>query len=375
MDWLRRLAVGFLSLVLFFSLIGGAQAVSANIAFRHPDNIESWLDQSKFYDHFIDNALDQAQKSVDANSSLSISFKDAQVRDAAKKTFTPDVLKKISHQVLTANYAWLDGSVPTPTFSIDLTQQKQQFADEVGKTTQTYLAGLPVCTTAQLQQLQNELTSIDPFALPCRPPMVTPQLEASLVTQELNNSKAFLDVPVITANSSQLNPNNASVPYYQRFSKAPRLYQLETKLPWMYGVLALISLLGIIALARTRRRGARLIGFVMVVSGLFLIAIKLVADKVVNRVAEHVFNQANIGPLQESLTDFMRFVEHQIVKVDFLFGIAFLVIGVVLAAVFFKSGAGKQNTPSATSPQEPQAPEQTNQPTYQQPPKRPRLIQ
>ncbi|MDB5164888.1 MAG: hypothetical protein JWL89_514 [Candidatus Saccharibacteria bacterium] len=370
---LRKLAVGILSLLLLVSLVGGAQAVSTNMALRHPDKIEGWLDQSKFYDHFIDNALEQAQKSSTTISSTKVTFSDPAIKAAAKSAFTPTMLKQDIGTVLHGNYAWLEGKTPTPEFSVDLTEAKQNFATEAGKSVETYLTGLPVCSVAQLQQLQNELANIDPFALPCRPPNIVPATEAAQVTQQLNSSDDFLNTAVITANSSQLRPNEQSQPYYQKLSKAPQLYQLGTKLPWIYALLALVSLFGIVALASRRKNGVRRVGTVFIISGVLLIAVKLIGDHALSQVEKRAFNQTSSGPLQQSLTDFLHLVEQQIVKVDLWFGIAFLVIGAILlgAALIYRGGPRTPKTPAAGTPQEAPQP----RPVQPGPPKRPRLIQ
>lgn len=388
MVWVRKGVVHLLSLVLLISLVYGAFAVSANLNLTHPDKLETWLNQSNVYGSLVTNALKDAQKSASNDVGAGrVSLSDPAVEQAVQSVFSPGLLQQYTDTFLKANYAWLDGKTAAPDFTIDLTSAKQQLAQQIGQAAQTRVAGLPACSAAQLAQLQTTLNT-DPLSIACRPPSLTPQTAAQQATAQITSSRDFLNHPIITA--SQINPNGGkqSQPYYQKFSSAPKVYRLARKLPWIFGGLSLLSILGIIFIAPRRRKGVRRVGIVLAIAGFLLVATKFVADSAFNRLEKKLFANTNISQLQQSLTTFLHRLETQLVKVDLWSGIACLALAVAVCATLWftrqKSGKIKSGGPQPPGAKDDtQAGEPAGQedrpplPVFKQPerPKRPRLIQ
>ncbi len=378
----RKIVVLLLSLVLLVSLLGVAFSTSSDMAFSHPDKLESWLSQSKLYDHFVATVADETQKSASGGSQPGAAPTDnAAITQAIQAAFTPQLLQGYVKTFLNGNYAWLEGKTATPAYTIDLTAAKQSFAENIGKYIETRLASLPVCSSAQLAQLPAGQNT-DYLTIACRPPTLSPQAAAAQAVQQLNSGDSLLSNPVVTANSisPKGNNNQGHQPYYQKFSAAPKLYRLGLKLPWIFGGLALLSTLGIVFIASRKRKGIKYLGVVLLVAGFILVAVKFMADVAFNQVEKRVFNNATVGQLQQSLTDFLHRVEAQLVKVDFWFGIAFLVLALVLIGILWFT---RQKSGAAAKPVDgdgmgtPQAGDTPPFPELKQPPKpkRPRLIQ
>jgi hypothetical protein len=345
MIWLRKGLVHLLSLFLLVALIGGALATSAELSLTHPAKLENWLSQSNLYDHFVSNAIDQSQKST-GNQSGSVSLGDTVVKQAAESAFSTQLLQKDVNTFLDSNYAWLQGKTSTPNFTIDLSGAKQNFANAVGQYVTTYSANLPVCSSAQLAKDQN----IDPLAAVCLPQGVNAQAAGAQVTQQLTSSSGFLSNPVITASSINPNQNSHSQPYYQRVSQLPKIYRLATKLPLALGGLAVLITLAIVFIAPRKRKGVRRVAAVLVVSGIVLVVIKFAADYAVKKVEHQVFNNANIGQLQQSLTNFAQRVESSLVKTDMIFGIAFIAAALIIFGILIKTRQPGGSKNSVTLP-------------------------
>jgi hypothetical protein len=164
----------------------------------------------------------------------------------------------------------------------------------------------------------------------CRPAALSPAAANAQVTQEINASSGFLSQPIITAQTINPKSSNGSQPYYVKLAKAPRIYRLAQKLPLALGVLALLTTLGIILVAPARRKGVRRVGAVLFAAGIILVASGFAADATFNQAEKRIFNDSGIGQIQQSLVDFARRVQHQIVGVDSYFGIAFLIIAVAI---------------------------------------------
>lgn len=374
MSWLRKGFVHLLSVLLLIALVGGALAASVDRDLSHPYKVKSWLSQSRLYDHFLANIITEAKQSAgDKEQSGSVSLSDSAVQQAAQSAFPPQLLEQSVNTFLDSNYAWLDGQSGTPNFTIDLTSAKLSFALQVGQYVRSYSSGLPVCTVAQLVEMQTQV--IDPLSATCRPPNTTPEALGAQTTRQIATSSDFLSDPVITA--STLNPKAASgqdQPYYQKLSHLPQAYRLATKLPWILGGLAVISSLGIIYIAPRKRWGLRRIGIILTEAGIILVAIKFIADFVFKKLEHRVFNSASIGQLQQSLTDFAHRVETSLVKTDLLIGILFLVLALAIFGSLFKTRHGSPGTGSSSS--NPPLDESSDTPqTTPKPSHRPRLVQ
>ncbi len=369
MIWVRKTLAYLLSLILLLALVAGVFAGGVTTAFAHPDKVKAWLSQSKVYDHFVSEVIQQSQKSIgSSDQSNSVSLSDATVQQAAADAFSPALLQDSVNKFLDGNYAWLQGKTAKPEFIIDLTQAKQGFASQVGQYVQVRFSKLPICAPAQLAQLQN----VDPLAAPCRPANLTAEAEGSLVTQQLAHSGDFLSNPVITADTLSPKGKEQSQPYYQKLSFAPKAYRWATKTPLILGALALLTALAVFFLL-PRRKGLRRIAVVLVEAGIILVAAKFVADQVLKRIETKVFNTSNVGQLQQSLTDFAHRVETALTKFDLWFGIAFLVVAALIIMFLLVTGQRQPKVPPigpATNP-EPAEPAATDASTPQASPQSP----
>jgi len=385
MVWVRKGAIHVLALVLLVSLLGLAFSASARLNLTHPGKLEGWLKQSGFYTSFVNDRLHSAQQSASNDQGAGrVSLSDPEVTQAVHEVFSAQFLEPYVNTFLTSNYAWLEGKTATPAFKIDLTGAKQKLADQIGQTVQTRVAGLPVCSDAQLAQLQSTLQT-DPLAIPCRPPTLTAQTAATQVVAQISGSSDFLSNPVLTAGTLNPNKGQQGQPYYQKLSQLPKFYRLSLKLPWIFGILAVLSAVGILFISFSRRRGLRRIGWMLLVAGVLLVAVKLVSDTIFNHLQNKVFSNSNLGQLQHALTDFLHRIEAQLVKTDLWFGIAFLVLAaLILGTLWFRrerpqkrpsSDQGGRLPPESTT--DTAAGERPPLPTLKPParPKRPRLIQ
>jgi DNA-binding protein Fis len=383
MSWWRKSLVHFLSLLLFLSLIGGAYATSANIAFRHPDKVKVWLKQSNIYGHFVANTITQGQKSAGDQQTGTVSLSDSAVQQAAQNAFSSQMIEQNVDKFLDANYNWLAGKTDKPVFTIDLSQAKQTFADQVAQYTQTRLAALPVCTPTQLTQIQASSQAIDPLSISCRPSYLTPEASAAQVKQQIEQSSDFLSNPEVNADNFAAAQGKTGEPYYKKLSSAPTLYKLDGFLPWLSALLAALAAFGVIMLAATKRRGLRKVAISFGLAGLVLVAGKFIADAAFHRAEKQIFNNSSVGQLQQSLTDFFHRAESQLVRVDLYFGVVFLALAV--AVLIYLITSRSQSPKSAADPtpaeshQDPapvqSAPQSPVEPASPPKPKSPRLIQ
>lgn len=345
MNGLRKGLVFILVPLLLFALIGAAVSTSSNINLKNPDKIQGWLKDSKLYDHFVSNATEQAAKSTGNNgdSSGSVSLNDEAVKKAAEAAFSSEQIEQYVNTFIDSNYAWLQGKTDKPEYKIDLAKAKLTFAQKVGQYATTYTAGLPVCPADQ----QAKAEASDPLTATCRPSNVTPEQVGTRVTQEISTGD-FLRNPVITADT--INPdNNASAqPYYKKLSRLPQLYSLGVNLPYIFTGVSLTSVLGLIFLSATRRGGFKKTAWIFAIAGAILVTAKFSSDIAFNQLEQRAFNNSSIGQLQQSLTTFAHSIQSAFTQTEMLFGIAYLLLALIIMIVLLATRNRQQKADEAT---------------------------
>jgi hypothetical protein len=330
MKWARRIFVFLFSIVLLASLVSIALATSAQVGLAHPSKIEGWLDQSNLYSSLSTTIANKAQNSIENNVSGGVSISKTLVQQAAQSAFPQSLLKQSVQTFINSNYEWLEGKSTTPNFTIDLSGAKQAFATQVAEASVVaHLTGLPTCTAAQTLQLENA----NPLLLSCLPAGISPQLEASQVSQQVVNDSSFLSKPVITASTVSTKGLNGGEPYYKKLSALPKSYQLAKKLPWILGIISILSILIIVFCSRSKRIGIRFIGIILLISGLLLVADKFLTDFAFNKLKDRAFNSVGSSQIQQSLTSFVHFIEKELVKIDLWFGLGYVALAVVLIGI------------------------------------------
>lgn len=352
MLWIRKGFGLLLSTLLLVVLLGIVGATTLTTYLSKPDHIESWLQSSNLYGHFVDGVIQQSKQSTGGQDSSTVSLSDTAVQEAAHSAFSTDVIQKDVNTFLDANYDWISGKTAAPEFTIDLTAQKQQFANQVGQYVTSYLKNLPVCTAAQQAQITNP--NQDPLSLTCRPSIIDPQAEGTQITGQLATSGDFLSSPKITQDSITAQ-GQGGVSYYSKLSFLPKVYRLAIKLPLILTAFAALLSLGVFLIAPRKRAGVRRIGVVFLVAGIVLLFEKLVADSLVKHVnldKLHLFNsgtQQTSGPLQQSLTTFVQHAESALTKFDLYFGLGFVVFGLaVIIALIIKGRRGGSSKSAGT---------------------------
>jgi hypothetical protein len=353
MNWARKSLVNILWVLLVLSLLGVGLSASANLSLSHPQKVENWLNQSNLYGNFVSNTIAQAERAAGSTATqTSITLGGTAVQEAASSTFTTSLFQKDVSTFLNSNYSWLNGKTSKPNFTINLLSIKQRFAGQVANYVQAHIASLPVCTTEQL--LKISANNIDPLNATCRPSSLNAQAEASLVAQNIENSKAFLSTPVLTADNIRNTGSNRQ-PYYKRFSEAPTIYKLVVKSPWIYAVAVIISALGVIFLAIKKRFGLRRVGVALVLAGAILIATRFIDNLIVKKLDIRVLNKVGDKQVQQAIKNSLKLAVHHLAQTDLWFGAAFLLLAVVIFLLLLltshkvKPNTKVQEPPSNTS--------------------------
>lgn len=348
MNGLRKGLVFILCPLLFVTLLLAAASLSANLNLRDPAQIESWLVQSKVYDHFVTNVAKVSVSQLgDNNSNGSVSISDTAVQNAAESAWSSEQIQQYVKTILDGNYAWLEGKTPKPVFVVDLSGSKTTFAQKVGQYVTAYSANLPVCTAAQEAQAKQS----DPLTATCRPSNKTPEQLGAEVTKNLESGD-FLNTAVITADSVDANDQTqAQQPYYKKLQHLPRIYQLSVYTPYVMAVLSLIYILGLIFLSSTRRGGFKKTAWVLTIAGAVLVIGKFTADIAFNQfVKSAFFHNAQIGELKVGITAFARLVQQSVSNTEMYIGIGYLVVAIIIFVALMSSRNRGNKKPKQVKP-------------------------
>ncbi len=343
MKWVRLFFAYLFCVILLISLINVAFSTSEHVALTNQTKIENWIIQSRFYPNLQKTIIKQAKAAIPNDVSGGSSISSSIIENAGQTAFTQEVFQHAVHEFVSSNYAWLQGNTSTPNFKIDLSTSKLAFADKIAQiAVEDHLKSLSACTASQSAQLQ----TANPLLLSCKPSNLDPVTAASQIKIEIANNNSYLSNPVITANTISAKGSNGGELYYIKFSKAPKVYQTVNKLPLVLGVVSLLSMLLVLFISRTRRIGIKRIGIVLLLSGLLLVSDKFVSDALFNRYKDQAFNGLNNGLIQSSATNFVHYIESELVKIDLWFGLAYIAIAVFILVIIFstrnKESAGKK---------------------------------
>jgi hypothetical protein len=180
---------------------------------------------------------------------------------------------------------------------------------------------------------------------------LTPEAAQALVTEQVSTASTYLANPVITPDN--INPDNAASnqPYYDKVSWAPDVYQTTLKLPYVLAVLSVLFALGVVFVSRSRRKGLRLVGIVLLIAGTSLVVVKFIANALFRHAETRVFNDSTVGQLQRALTDFAHRVETSVVRTELWFGIAFLLMAAVIFGILAGTRKSGEPKPRAELPE------------------------
>jgi hypothetical protein len=336
MSLVRRGVFFLISLLLLAGLVGFAYAISNQLTLSQPERVEKTLAESKFYDSFAANIIKQAEdSSIGGVGQSGIPFSDPLIQEAAKQSLNAEYLQSQGKILIDNNYQWLRGEKQQPDFRLDLTPAREDFARIAGQALTSKLQSLPACGG---QQPANS----SPTALACLPQGTDPKTVGNNLTNELRENSTFLNNPLITPTSLNPADSSTSQPYYEKFAGLPAAYQLSLKMPYIFGGLTALALLALYLIAAPKRRFVRRLAAVLTTAGVFLVLNKIITDLVFNRIREQTFQNGGIGALEQSVLDFIHRITDELARIDLYFGIAYLVLAIILFIALRRSRGSRK---------------------------------
>ncbi len=262
---MKSFARGACSVLLKITLFSAAITAALVAVIGTPGTIKKSIDDSKLYSSVIDTAFSETQDKLETEGQQAVSIAAPELKQAAETSFTPDVLKSSSEQVIDSVYVWLNSDTKLPDFHVDLSAQKAQFIAAAGTAAEQHFNTLPVCSRDQLKSLNAE---DDVFSLPCRPPSLTAVAARDQVVADLNKSD-FLKDPVLSADTLT-NKVTGQNPFQEARAVQDKFKLLKLMPEILLGISALLGI-GVFVLSITRRKGLKSLGITFLTTGIFVL--------------------------------------------------------------------------------------------------------
>ncbi len=303
-----------LSLTIFFMTIGNRQ------------RLFGWLDRAGTYGAVVNFASERITADTsDANKEVVQTI----LINSGKQVFTPEFLRPTAMSFFNGVYDWLEKGLDKPNFNIDLTAQKNAFADAVAAGVKQQVIVKPVCPAKTVAPTQYE----DLLSATCRPSDAQVDTMIKQARADIGNSEDFLGSPNITADSISSNKDGKSI--FENLSQLPKSYRLAHTLMYVFwGVVALDVVLLAFAIKDKRKmmRGFMWRGFL--VGGGMLLSGFLVYNSAGYFTSERLKFTGDQRDIYEILTrPLISVITQDFGRLSIYFGIPIFAIGVVLAII------------------------------------------
>lgn len=273
MNGLRKFGLWLSALVIGPALLIAVVAFSVTRTLGNPAYVKQTFAEVKVYQALGNFLQAEAEKSAGSDNPT--------VQKALAKTATTERLQTISEQAVDQAYAVLNGDIHATDFSVDITEFKQAFLQNLDNDLTKQLAELPACSFA------NPPTSTDILASSCLPTgadidKIVAQAKQQTVSENELLQAGAVDLTNISNPQAQAALNGQttaadSAQISEQFQQLADVYQQsKLVLPIAAGV-GVISALGVVLLSQSRLRGGRRLGVLLLGNGLVLVVLSFVA--------------------------------------------------------------------------------------------------
>lgn len=370
MNILRKMAVSLCALILLLSLLGLAWSHVAAATILKRDTIKSWLEEADFYNTITDVVLQTANKDVEQQGEGGIPIDDPEVKKIVAEAFPPTYLQGTIEKALDGTYSWLEGDTAKPEFVIDLNDAKTRLAEGLSNYAFNRATDLPACSQEQMQAMAESGEDVELLNVECLPAGTDVNAAAATLRNELLNNEEFLEKTTYTGDDLQVTDNGQEVTLDNSpsFKRAQTAYKIASYAPYIYGVLILLTSVGIFFLKPTKRQGLRLVSIIFVVSGVLLgisYAGFNVANSMLNSRATELAGESEAA--KKLASGVVAAVYQDVSNLLLWYAIGFVALGIIglLVTIFF--GTRGKNLKQSTDPEPPIDDSPKNDPAAKRP--------
>ncbi|HET8992117.1 MAG TPA: hypothetical protein VFN31_03740 [Candidatus Saccharimonadales bacterium] len=324
MWWIKRSLSIILTVILIVSLFGFAVSISLSSAFVSPNHLKTWIQQSNFYDSFINKAKHDTANSlggIPLNPQLN-----AEISADLKASLPKPQFNNDTNTIIDSNYSWLKGNGSKPDFNISIAQPKLDFAGRFANYVDQRYENLPKCTVSEIAKLN----STNPLTLTCQIPTITPTIVRNEVMNNIETSKLVVQNAGINADSFKLSNGR---PYYSAFNASTAFSALQLA-PVVLAVISLLCIAGIVILNLRKRLAMILMGISFVFTGIILILSASINNQLNSSLdsalQKHLASNTYITPTETLIHKATSYIS----GINLNIGVAYLIVSLVLILLF-----------------------------------------
>jgi hypothetical protein len=322
MNILRRFGLSLA--VLFFSLSISAFIVliSLHSVIDTPQPLEKALSTSGIYTDLVQSIVTQQT----SNSSSTIAS-DPNVQKALEQSLSPTFLQDSSEKIINNAYGWAQGSVATPNLTIDLSQVKTNFANNIAAYAQQRLNALPSCTGMMMAP---PTATDEILSLSCLPRGISPTSLANAVHQAALSSDLFPSGNTININDIK-NPQGQTLT--DQLSLVPTVHRYYTYALYAVPLLIVLLALAVIFLSSTRRSGIKRISWPLITTGTTSVIVAVFSVWLLGEAIKGLNASASSASIQDKLITVLQTLVSEIRIWWMWLGAGYVVLGILLLII------------------------------------------
>ena len=275
---MRKVLVWFLGYCMVILLLVTANTTIFSRVTSNPERVKQIIVDSGAYEASAPFIIEELlTRGVLESGPFSLQ-KDS-TQQLAQQVFDGKRVQAVVEPVIDGIYAWLNGQTSTPKFAVNLNSTRDALASDLAKYQVDRITKLPACKT------DSAVINTNVLSLQCKP---TTKLDETAIKQAIDN---YLKQEGGLLNES-LTPQAINMAQGQtaleKIQSAPKSFQTAKKLPWIFGILALLSAVGIVFIANTRSYGLKCLGVTLVVAGIVLAALPSVNNLIIGETLSRI---------------------------------------------------------------------------------------
>lgn len=259
------------SVLLHFSLFFFIGAVVFVSVLSNKQVLKDSLVSSQVYESFVTTVIDSnLDESTQTLSSLPLS--DQKVRTIIIDSFSPQILKKQTDEVIDNGYKWLNGESSSLVFQYDFSGSKAVMNNALSNYAAERVMSLPVCEEIPME--------VNVFTIECRPVNINFEFIRAQTLADLDSSELLKD-PVVNQDDLPESADGQSLE--DKYAFIPQIYQfMKLALPISVGLFILSAVFFVFARSPLQK-GLRALGKDMLSNGIMLIILTVIFGYVVPR--------------------------------------------------------------------------------------------
>lgn len=238
-----------LNFVFRSSLFFGLTLLSAVLVLTNANTLKDILNEINAHERFTQSVIDLASKNQQTDpNALPVDY--PEVKLALNQALDKSSLVKATDTLIDSAYSWLEGDASEFNFSIDFTQNKKNFSEQIANFAVNRVASLETCIVPPVE------TSV--FKISCRPPGTDLVQLRQQVLSDINSNKDVFAEEVFTQNDLPKTQNGKD--FAEAYSNAPKYYSWFKLAPFALLTISLLCAITVILTSRTRRIGLKKVG-------------------------------------------------------------------------------------------------------------------